>query len=83
MLGSSCRHVSVIFAVGEKGTYQDTGFIRAVRKVLVHTPGLGLGGCDRNADFGGVIEQVVSASETFKELGKSPGGNDFDGGLLY
>ena len=52
-------------------------------KVLVHTPGLGLGGCDGNADFGGVIEQVVSASETFKELGKSPGGNDFDGGLLY
>ena len=54
-----------------------------MRKVLVHTPGLGLGGCDGNADFGGVIEQVVSASETFKELGKSPGGNDFDGGLLY
>lgn len=51
-------------------------------KVLVHTPGLGLGGCDGNADFGGVIEQVVSASETFKELGQSPGGNDFDGGLI-
>ena len=83
MLGSSYRHISIYLPGRKRSAYQDTGFIRAVRKVLVHTPRLGLGGCDGNADFGGVIEQVVSASETFKELGKSPGGNDFDGGLLY
>lgn len=83
MLGSSYGHISIYLRSVEKGTYQDTGFIRAVCKVLVHTPGLGLSGCDGNANLGGVIEQVVSTSETFKELGQSPRGNDFDGGLLY
>lgn len=63
-------------------TYQDARFVRAVCQILVHAPGLGLGGCDGNAHLGGVVKQVVSASKTFKKLGQAPGGNHFDSGLF-
>lgn len=50
-------------------------------EILVHAPGLRLGGCDRDILLSSEVEEVVAAGETVIELGKPPWGNDFDGGL--
>ena len=60
---------------------QDTGLVRAVGQVLVHAPGLGLGGGDGDALLGGVGEEVVTASEALVEDRVAPRGNDLDVGL--
>jgi hypothetical protein len=52
-----------------------------VGQVLVHAPGLGLGGGDGNALFGGVLEEVVTADEALVEDRVAPWGNDLDVGL--
>lgn len=63
------------------GILEDTGLVRAVGQVLVHAPGLGLGGCDRNALLGSVSQEVVTASEALVEDRVAPRGNDLDLGL--
>lgn len=50
-------------------------------KILVHTPGFRLGGCDRDILLSSEVEEVIAAGETIIELGKPPWGNDFYGGL--
>jgi hypothetical protein len=52
-----------------------------VGQVLVHAPGLGLGGGDGNALLGGVLEEVVAADEALVEDRVAPWGNDLDVGL--
>lgn len=63
------------------GVLEDAGLVGAVSQVLVHGPGLGLGGCDRNALFGSVGEEIVTTGEALVEDGVTPGGNDLDVGL--
>lgn len=63
------------------GVLEDTGLVRAVGQVLVHRPGLGLGGGHGNALLGGVGEQVVATGEAVVESRVTPGGNDLDIGL--
>lgn len=50
-------------------------------EVLVHTPWFGLGGGDGNFLLSGVVEEIVTASETIVEFRQPPGRNDFDGWL--
>jgi hypothetical protein len=52
-----------------------------VGQVLVHRPGLGLGGGHGNALLGGVGEEVVATGEAVVESRVTPGGNDLDIGL--
>jgi hypothetical protein len=52
-----------------------------VGEVLVHGPGLGLGGGDGNALLLGVVEQVLTALEALVEDGVAPRGNGLDVGL--
>jgi hypothetical protein len=66
---------------GGIGVLQDAGLVRAVGQVLIHGPGLGLGGGDGNALLLGVVEQVLTALEALVEDGVAPRGNDLDGGL--
>jgi hypothetical protein len=63
------------------GVLENTGLIRAVSQVLIHTPGLGLGGSDRDVLLGSIGEEIVTASETLVEDGVTPGSNDLDVGL--
>lgn len=63
------------------GILENTGLVRAVGQVLVHAPGLGLGGCDGNALLGSVRQKVVTASEALVEDRITPRGNDLDLGL--
>jgi hypothetical protein len=63
------------------GVLEDTGLVGAVGQVLVHGPGLGLGGGHGNVLLGGVGEQVVTAGEAVVENRVTPGGNDLDVGL--
>ena len=63
------------------GVLQDAGLVGAVGQVLVHGPGLGLGGGDGNALLLGVVEQVLTALEALVEDGVAPRGNDLDAGL--
>ena len=63
------------------GVFQDTGLVRAVGQVLVHTPGLGLGGGDGDVLLSGIVEQGVTTSEAVVEDGVTPRGNDLDVGL--
>ena len=63
------------------GVLQDTSLIRAVSQVLVHTPGLGLGGGDGDALLGGVGKEIVTTGEALVEDGVAPRGDDLDGGL--
>lgn len=63
------------------GVLQDTGLVGAVSQVLIHGPGLGLGGGDRDALLFGVVEQVLAALEALVEDGLAPRRNDLDGGL--
>lgn len=58
-----------------------TSFVRAVSQVGVHTPGLGLGGCDGNAVLLGIVEEILPALEAVAELGQPPGRDDLDSGL--
>jgi hypothetical protein len=60
---------------------ENTGLIGAVSQVLIHTPGLGLGGSDRDVLLGSIGEEIVTASETLVEDGVTPGSNDLDVGL--
>lgn len=60
------------------GILQNAGLVRAVSKVLIHGPGLGLGGGDGNALLLGVVEQVLTALEALVEDGVAPRGNDLD-----
>jgi hypothetical protein len=52
-----------------------------VGQVLIHGPGLGLGGGDGDALLGSVGEEIVTADEALVEDGVTPGGNDLDVGL--
>lgn len=63
------------------GILQDTGLVRAVGQVLIHTPGLGLGGGDGDALLSGVGKEIVTASETLVEDRLTPRGDDLDVGL--
>jgi hypothetical protein len=63
------------------GVLQDASLVRTVGQVLVHGPGLGLGGGDGNALLLGVVEQVLTALEALVEDGVAPRGNDLDAGL--
>jgi hypothetical protein len=63
------------------GVLQDTGLVGAVGQVLVHGPGLGLGGGDGDALLGSVGEEIVTADEALVEDGVTPRGNDLDVGL--
>lgn len=63
------------------GVLQDAGLVRAVGQVLVHGPGLGLGGGDGDALLLGVVEQVLTALEALVEDGVAPRGDDLDAGL--
>lgn len=60
---------------------QNTGLVGAVGQVLIHTPGLGLGGGNGNTLLGGVGKEIVTAGETLIEDGVTPGGDDLDVGL--
>ena len=60
------------------GILQNTSLVRAVRKVLIHRPGLGLSGGDGNTLLLGVVEQVLTALEALVEDGVAPRGNDLD-----
>lgn len=60
------------------GILQNAGLVRAVGKVLIHGPGLGLGGGDGNALLLGVVEQILTALEALVEDGVAPRGNDLD-----
>lgn len=60
---------------------EDTGLVRAVGQVLVHTPGLGLGRGHRNVLLGGIVEQGVTASEAVVENGVTPRCDNLDVGL--
>ena len=66
---------------GDVGVLQDTGLVGAVGQVLVHAPGLGLGGSDGDILLGGIGEQIVTAGEALVEDGVAPGGDDLDVGL--
>lgn len=77
-VGRQFPHVSGRSGVG---VLQDTGLVRAVGQVLVHTPWLGLGRGDGDTLLGGVVKQGVTASETVVEDGVTPRGNDLDVGL--
>lgn len=50
-------------------------------KVLVHGPGLGLGLRNRNAALGGVLEEIIAASETLIKDREAPWSDDLDIGL--
>lgn len=60
------------------GVLQNTGLVRAVRKVLIHRPGLRLSGGDGNTLLLGVVEQILAALEALVEDGVAPWGNDLD-----
>lgn len=60
---------------------QNTGLVGAVGQVLVHAPGLGLGGGDGDALLSGVGKEIVTASETLVEDRVAPWGKDLDLGL--
>lgn len=63
------------------GVLQDAGLVGAVGEVLVHGPGLGLGGGDGDTLLLGVVEQVLTALEALVEDGVAPRGDDLDGRL--
>lgn len=63
------------------GVLQDAGLVGAVSQVLIHGPGLGLGGGDGNVLPLGIVEQVLAALEALVEDGIAPRRNDLDGGL--
>lgn len=50
-------------------------------QVLIHAPGLGLGGGNGNALLGGIGKEIVTAGETLVEDGVAPRGDDLDGRL--
>lgn len=50
-------------------------------EILVHTPWLGLGRGDRYLLLSGIVEKIVTASETVVKFRQPPGRNDFDGWL--
>lgn len=77
-VGGHGPHVS---GRGVVGVLQNTGLVTAVGGVGVHGPGLGLSGGNRDAGLGGIVEEIVTASETLEELGITPRGDDLDGGL--
>ena len=60
---------------------QDTGFVTAVSQILIHTPWLGLCGCDWNSHLGGVVQKVIAALKSLVEFGNSPRCDDLDRGL--
>lgn len=63
------------------GVLQDTGLVGAVSQVLIHGPGLGLGGGYGDAFLGSVGEEIVTADEALVEDGVTPRGNDLNVGL--
>lgn len=63
------------------GILQDTSLVRAVGQVLIHGPGLGLGGGDGDTLLGGIGEEVITADEALVEDRVTPRGNDLDVGL--
>lgn len=63
------------------GILQNTSLVRAVGQVLIHAPGLGLGGGDGDALLGGIGKEIVTTGEALIEDGVAPRGNDLDGGL--
>lgn len=77
-VGSQLPHVGRGSGVG---VLQDTGLVRAVGQVLVHTPGLGLGRGHGDTLLGSIVEQGVAAGETVVEDGVTPRGDDLDVGL--
>lgn len=84
LIGSRQRVLGQLPHVGRRSgirVLQDTSLVRAVGEVLVHAPGLGLGGRDGDALLLGIGEEVVAASETLVEDGVAPWGNDLDLGL--
>jgi hypothetical protein len=52
-----------------------------VSQILVHGPGLRLGGGDGDALLGSVGEEIVTADEALVEDGVTPRSNDLDVGL--
>ena len=84
LVGSSQRvHGELPHVSGRSGVrvLQDTGLVRAVGQVLIHAPGLGLGGGNGNALLSSVGQEVVTASEALVEDRVTPRGNDLDLGL--
>lgn len=84
LVGGSERVHGKLPHVGRRGdvrVLQDTGLVRAVSQVLVHTPGLGLGGGHGNALLTSVGEEIVTTGEALVEDRVTPGSNDLDVGL--
>lgn len=63
------------------GVLKDTSLIRAMGQVLIHTPGLRLGGSHRDILFSGVGKEIVTTGEALVEDGVTPRSNDLDVGL--
>lgn len=63
------------------GVLEDAGLVGAVRKVLVHGPGLALGRCDGDTALLSVVEEILATLEAVVEDGVSPRSDDLDGGL--
>jgi hypothetical protein len=49
--------------------------------VLVHGPGLSLGGCGWDSVLCAELQQLLPSWEPLEEFGESPWCDDFDGGL--
>lgn len=84
LVGGAERVLGQLPHIGRRsdvGVLQDTGLVGAVSQVLIHGPGLGLGGGDGDALLGSVGEEIVTADEALVEDGVTPRGNDLDVGL--
>lgn len=58
--------------------FEDASFVAAVCEIGVHGPRLRLCGCDGDAVFGSVVEEVLSALELVAELRKPPRCDNLD-----
>jgi hypothetical protein len=84
LVGSGKRVDSELPHVGGRSdirVLQNTSLIRAVGQILVHTPGLGLGGSDGDTLLSGVGKEIVATGEALVETGVTPRSDDLDVGL--
>lgn len=63
------------------GILELSTLVAAVSDIVIHAVRLRLGGSDRDAGLGCVVEQRLSTFEPFEELGHSPGSYDLDLGV--
>lgn len=63
------------------GILKDACFVGAMSEILVHTPWLGFGGGNGDLLLSGIVEEIVTASETVIKFRQPPGCNDFNGWL--